>query len=320
MIRGAVREAGDRAKVAVYSRERDIDPVGACVGMKGTRVQAIIRELRGEKIDIVEWSDDPVGFVHERAQPGQGAAGIDHLRADRVMEVVVRRQPAVTGDRQEGAERPPRRQARPAGRSTSRARKRSAARSKPSSARSRRRPARRRRGRGRRGRGGDRTETAPWTASAPTGDAAETDAATAEPDAAETAARTSPRDDTITGRREIRARARRTGAMTAPFRGDCWPLSRSSKSRSCSAHPPGGAPAAQAEPRHRAQERVEHRGGDRGPPVRRAARARQRGIELPKGDMFSDAAVKYAKAKTAAPKKGQAPEPPKPRRPARPHG
>src|SRR5918992_726596 len=58
MIRGAVREAGDRAKVAVYSRERDVDPVGACVGMKGTRVQSIIRELRGEKIDIVEWSDD----------------------------------------------------------------------------------------------------------------------------------------------------------------------------------------------------------------------------------------------------------------------
>ena len=58
MIRGAVREAGDRAKVAVYSRERDVDPVGACVGMKGTRVQGIIRELRGEKIDIVEYSED----------------------------------------------------------------------------------------------------------------------------------------------------------------------------------------------------------------------------------------------------------------------
>src|SRR6187399_963926 len=63
IIRGAVREAGDRAKVAVYSRERDVDPVGACVGMRGTRVQAIIRELRGEKIDIVEWSDDPVQRV-----------------------------------------------------------------------------------------------------------------------------------------------------------------------------------------------------------------------------------------------------------------
>src|SRR5438093_1217101 len=58
MIRGAVREAGDRAKVAVYSRERDVDPVGACVGMKGTRVQSIIRELRGEKIDIVERSEE----------------------------------------------------------------------------------------------------------------------------------------------------------------------------------------------------------------------------------------------------------------------
>src|SRR5512146_919465 len=60
VIKGAVREAGDRAKVAVYSRERDVDPVGACVGMKGTRVQSIIRELRGEKIDIVEWSEDPI--------------------------------------------------------------------------------------------------------------------------------------------------------------------------------------------------------------------------------------------------------------------
>ena len=74
MIRGAVREAGDRAKVAVYSRERDVDPVGACVGMKGTRVQAIIRELRGEKIDIVEWSEDRDAVRDQRAQPGQGPA------------------------------------------------------------------------------------------------------------------------------------------------------------------------------------------------------------------------------------------------------
>ena len=69
MIRGAVREAGDRAKVAVYSRERDVDLVGACVGMKGTRVQAIIRELRGEKIDIVEFSDDTVNFVTNASAP-----------------------------------------------------------------------------------------------------------------------------------------------------------------------------------------------------------------------------------------------------------
>src|SRR6478735_10472178 len=71
IIRGAVREAGDRAKVAVFSRERDVDPVGACVGMKGTRVQAIIRELRGEKIDIVDFSDDPVQFVMNALSPAK---------------------------------------------------------------------------------------------------------------------------------------------------------------------------------------------------------------------------------------------------------
>jgi len=89
IIRGAVREAGDRAKVAVYSRERDVDPVGACVGMKGTRVQAIIRELRGEKIDIVEWSDDPVLFVTNALSPArvQRVSIVDEQ--ERIMEVVV---------------------------------------------------------------------------------------------------------------------------------------------------------------------------------------------------------------------------------------
>ena len=89
MIRGAVREAGDRAKVAVFSRERDVDPVGACVGMKGTRVQAIIRELRGEKIDIVEWSEDSVLFVTNAISPArvQRVSIVDD--AERVMEVVV---------------------------------------------------------------------------------------------------------------------------------------------------------------------------------------------------------------------------------------
>jgi N utilization substance protein A len=89
MIRGAVREAGDRAKVAVFSRERDVDPVGACVGMKGTRVQSIIRELRGEKIDIVEWSEDPVAFVTNALSPAkvQRVSIVDDR--ERVMEVVV---------------------------------------------------------------------------------------------------------------------------------------------------------------------------------------------------------------------------------------
>jgi N utilization substance protein A len=89
MIRGAVREAGDRAKVAVYSRERDVDPVGACVGMKGTRVQAIIRELRGEKIDIVEYSDDPVEFVMNAISPARVQRVTILDDQDRVMEVVV---------------------------------------------------------------------------------------------------------------------------------------------------------------------------------------------------------------------------------------
>ena len=89
MIRGAVREAGDRAKVAVYSRERDVDPVGACVGMKGTRVQSIIRELRGEKIDIVEWSEDPILFVTNAISPAkvQRVSIVDD--GERVMEVIV---------------------------------------------------------------------------------------------------------------------------------------------------------------------------------------------------------------------------------------
>ena len=89
MIRGAVREAGDRAKVAVFSRERDVDPVGACVGMKGTRVQSIIRELRGEKIDIVEWSEDPIAFVTNALSPAkvQRVSIVDDK--ERVMEVIV---------------------------------------------------------------------------------------------------------------------------------------------------------------------------------------------------------------------------------------
>jgi transcription termination/antitermination protein NusA len=89
MIRGAVREAGDRAKVAVYLRERDVGPVGACVGMKGTRVQSIIRELRGEKIDIVEWSEDPIAFVTNALSPAkvQRVSIVDDR--ERVMEVIV---------------------------------------------------------------------------------------------------------------------------------------------------------------------------------------------------------------------------------------
>ena len=71
VIRGAVREPGERAKIAVSSRERDVDPVGACVGMKGSRVQSIIRELRGEKIDIIPWHEDIVNFAQNSLAPAK---------------------------------------------------------------------------------------------------------------------------------------------------------------------------------------------------------------------------------------------------------
>ena len=70
-IRGCAREAGERTKIAVSSRDRDVDSVGACVGMKGMRVQSIIRELRGEKIDIIEYSEDPVGFATHALSPAK---------------------------------------------------------------------------------------------------------------------------------------------------------------------------------------------------------------------------------------------------------
>jgi N utilization substance protein A len=70
-IKGCAREAGERTKIAVQSRDRDVDSVGACVGMKGMRVQSIIRELRGEKIDIIEYSDDPVVFATHALSPAK---------------------------------------------------------------------------------------------------------------------------------------------------------------------------------------------------------------------------------------------------------
>lgn len=71
VIKGCAREAGERTKIAVFSRDRDVDCVGACVGMKGMRVQSIIRELRGEKIDIIEFSDDPVQFATHALSPAK---------------------------------------------------------------------------------------------------------------------------------------------------------------------------------------------------------------------------------------------------------
>lgn len=89
VIKSAVREPGDRAKIAVASNEKDVDPVGACVGMKGSRVQSIIKELRGEKIDIIEWSDEPSVFAANALSPAKvSQVRITDINA-RKMEVIV---------------------------------------------------------------------------------------------------------------------------------------------------------------------------------------------------------------------------------------
>ena len=88
-IRGCAREAGERTKIAVSSRDRDVDSVGACVGMKGMRVQSIIRELRGEKIDIIEFSDDPVNFATHALSPAKIGRVTIIDPVERHMEVIV---------------------------------------------------------------------------------------------------------------------------------------------------------------------------------------------------------------------------------------
>jgi transcription termination/antitermination protein NusA len=88
-IRGCAREAGERTKIAVSSRDRDVDSVGACVGMKGMRVQSIIRELRGEKIDIIEFSDDPVTFATHALSPAKISRVTIIDPVEKHMEVIV---------------------------------------------------------------------------------------------------------------------------------------------------------------------------------------------------------------------------------------
>ena len=89
VIKGCAREAGERTKIAVLSRDRDVDCVGACVGMKGMRVQSIIRELRGEKIDIIEFSDDPVVFATHALSPAKIARVAIVSSQEKHMEVIV---------------------------------------------------------------------------------------------------------------------------------------------------------------------------------------------------------------------------------------
>ncbi|AEU35031.1 transcription termination factor NusA [Granulicella mallensis] len=88
-IRAIAREAGERTKIAVVSRDKDVDPVGACVGMKGMRVQSIIRELRGEKIDIIEYSEEITTFAEKALQPAKvSRVSITDL-AEKQLEVIV---------------------------------------------------------------------------------------------------------------------------------------------------------------------------------------------------------------------------------------
>jgi N utilization substance protein A len=89
VIRAIAREAGERTKIAVQSRDKDVDPVGACVGMKGMRVQSIIRELRGEKIDIIEFSEEITTFAEKALQPAKvSRVSITDL-SEKQLEVIV---------------------------------------------------------------------------------------------------------------------------------------------------------------------------------------------------------------------------------------
>jgi N utilization substance protein A len=89
VIRAIAREAGERTKIAVMSRDKDVDPVGACVGMKGMRVQSIIRELRGEKIDIIEYNEEITTFAEKALQPAKVSRVSIVDLADKQLEVIV---------------------------------------------------------------------------------------------------------------------------------------------------------------------------------------------------------------------------------------
>ncbi len=87
-IVSAAREPGERSKIAVYSNDPDVDPVGACVGMKGSRVQSVVQELRGEKIDIIPWSNDPAKFVCNALSPAK-VSKVYINNDEKYMEIVV---------------------------------------------------------------------------------------------------------------------------------------------------------------------------------------------------------------------------------------
>jgi len=87
-IKGVAREAGARAKIAVHSHDEKVDPVGSCVGPKGTRVQAVVQELRGEKVDIIKWSDDPAVYVANSLSPAR-VLDVEIDEENKVSQVIV---------------------------------------------------------------------------------------------------------------------------------------------------------------------------------------------------------------------------------------
>ncbi len=87
-VKSVAREAGSRSKVAVFSRNADVDPVGACVGPKGMRIQTIVSELKGEKIDVVEWGNDPALYVASSLSPAK-VIDVEIIEADKMARVIV---------------------------------------------------------------------------------------------------------------------------------------------------------------------------------------------------------------------------------------
>ncbi len=87
-LKGVAREAGSRSKMAVYSGDENIDPVGACVGPKGARVQTVVNELRGEKIDIIRWNSDPAQFVASALSPAK-VVSVEIFEEEKIARVVV---------------------------------------------------------------------------------------------------------------------------------------------------------------------------------------------------------------------------------------
>ena len=87
-VKAVAREAGARSKVAVFSRNKDVDPIGACVGPKGMRIQAIVNELKGEKIDVIEWSNDPAIFVASALSPAK-VVDVEVMEEEKTARVIV---------------------------------------------------------------------------------------------------------------------------------------------------------------------------------------------------------------------------------------